>query len=94
MVLLRRKQPSYNLLQDNLHNPAPSVTDGALGRNDYSELYARENMVSEEDLKAIECLLVLEELDCEALELKEALGSLAPGKAPRKDIIPSEILKC
>ena len=36
---------SYNLLQDNLHNPAPSVTDGALGRNDYSELYARENMV-------------------------------------------------
>lgn len=70
------------------------MTDGALGRNDYSELYARENMVSEEDLKAIECLLVLEELDCEPLELKEALGSLAPGKAPRKDIIPSEILKC
>ena len=51
-------------------------------------------MVSEEALKAIECLLVLEELDCEPLELKEALGSLAPGKAPRKDIIPSEILKC
>ena len=51
-------------------------------------------MVSEEALKAIECLLVLEELDCEPLGLKEALGSLAPGKAPRKDIIPSEILKC
>ena len=54
------------------------MTDGALGRNDYSELYARENMVSEEALKAIECLLVLEELDCEPLKRKEALGSLAP----------------
>ena len=51
-------------------------------------------MVSEEALDAIECLPVLEELNCEPLELKEALGSLAPGKAPSQDIIPSEILKC
>ena len=51
-------------------------------------------MVSEEALKAIECLPVMEELNCEPLELKEALGSLAPGNAPSQDIIPSEILKC
>ena len=51
-------------------------------------------MVSEEVLNAIESLLVLEKLNCEPLELKEALGLLGPGKAPRKDIIPSEILKC
>ena len=50
--------------------------------------------MSEKALSAIECLPVLEELNCEPLELKEALGSLAPGKAPRKDIIPSEIMKC
>ena len=54
----------------------------------------RKNMVSGEALNAIECLPVLEELNCKPLELKKALGSLAPGKAPRKDIIPSEILKC
>ena len=51
-------------------------------------------MVSEEALNATECLEVMEELDCELLELKEVLGSLAPGKAPRKDINQSEILKC
>ena len=49
--------------------------------------------MSEEALKVVECLPVMEELNCEPLELKEALGSLEPGKAPRKDIIPSEILK-
>ena len=51
-------------------------------------------MVSEEALKVIECLPVMEEVNCEPLEPKEALGSLAPGKAPSRDIIPSEILKC
>ena len=50
--------------------------------------------MSEEALDPIECLAVLEEIDCEPLELKEALGSLPPGKAPSQDIIPSEILKC
>ena len=44
----------------------------------YSKLYAKENMASEEALNAIECLPVLEELDCEPLKRKEALGSLAP----------------
>ena len=50
-------------------------------------------MVSEKALNVTECLPVMEDQDCELLELKEVLGSLAPGKAPRKDIIPSEILK-
>ena len=54
----------------------------------------RKNMVSEEALNATECLPVMEELDCELLELKEVLESLAPGNETRKDIIPSEILKC
>lgn len=62
----------------------------------YSELYARENQVSEEALNAIGCLPVLEELDCEPTldELKGALKSLASGKAPGKDGIPAEVLKC
>lgn len=64
----------------------------------WAEHYSRQNMVPEDALKtslnAIECLPVLEELDCEPLELKEALGSLAPGKALGQDIIPSKILKC
>ena len=38
----------------------------------------REYMASEEALNAIECLPVLEELDCGPLKRKEALGSLAP----------------
>ena len=53
----------------------------------------RKNMVSEKALNVTECLPVMEDQDCELLELKDVLGSLAPGKAPRKDIIPSEILK-
>ena len=56
----------------------------------YTELYARENVVTEDALNAIECLPELEELD----ELSEALGSLASGKAPGKDGIPAEVLKC
>ena len=62
----------------------------------YSELYSRENKVSEDALHAIECLPVLEELDREPTpeELSEALDSIASGKAPGKDGIPAEILKC
>ena len=62
----------------------------------YTELYARENVVTEDDLNAIECLPELEELDREpAIDgLVEALDSLAFGKAPGKDGIPTEILKC
>ena len=46
--------------------------------HDYSELSARENMVSLEALNAIDCLPVLEDLEGEPtkVELKEALGYL------------------
>ena len=62
----------------------------------YTELYARENVVAEDALVAIECLPELEELDREPTidELTEALDSLASGKAPGKDGIPTEVLKC
>ncbi|XP_050707960.1 uncharacterized protein LOC126993145 [Eriocheir sinensis] len=62
----------------------------------YSELYSRENTVTEDALNAIECLPVLEELDREPTlaKLNEALDSLAHGKAPGKDGISAEVLKC
>ena len=62
----------------------------------YTELYAKENVVIEDALNAIECLPELEELDRELTidELSEALDSLASGKAPGKDGIPVEVLKC
>ena len=62
----------------------------------YTELYARENVVTEDALNAIECLPELEELDREPTidEVSEALDSLASGKAPGKDGIPAEVLKC
>lgn len=48
---------------------------------------------SEEEgaLNAIKCLPVLEELDS---DLNLALDSLASSKAPGKDSIPAEVLKC
>ena len=54
------------------------------------------NVVTEDALNAIECLPELEELDREPTidELSEALDSLASGKAPGKDGIPAEVLKC
>ena len=62
----------------------------------YSELYTRENMVSENALNAVECLPTLEDLDREptVTELHKALDRLASGKAPGRDGIPAEILKC
>ena len=62
----------------------------------YSELYARENIVTEDALNEIESLPVLEMVDEEPTlgELSEALDSLATGKAPGKDGIPAEVLKC
>ena len=61
----------------------------------YSELYSRQNVVTEEALNAIEDLPVLEELHSEPTleELKEALVSFASGKAPGKDSIPAEVLQ-
>ena len=60
---------------------------------DYSELYSIVNVVTEEAVNAIDCLALLEELDSEPTreELNEALDS---GKAPGKDSIPAEVLKC
>ena len=62
----------------------------------YTELYARENVVTEDALNVIECLPELEELDREPTfdELSEALDSLASGSASGKDGIPAEELKC
>ena len=55
-----------------------------------------ENVVTEDALNAIECRPELEELDREPTidELSEALDSLASGKAPGKDGIPAEVLRC
>src|SRR6201996_3765554 len=62
----------------------------------YSDLYARENMVTEEALSAVECQPMMNELDVVPTleELKEALDALAPGKAPGSDGIPAEVLQC
>ena len=62
----------------------------------YSELYVRENIVIEDVLNAIECLPVLEKLNEESTfdELSKALDFIATGKAPGKDGIPAEVLKC
>ena len=61
----------------------------------YSELYSRENVITDESLNNIECLPVLEELDSEPTlaEIKAALDFLTSGKAPRRDNIPVEVLK-
>ena len=62
----------------------------------YTDLYARENVVTEDALNAIECRAELEELDREPTidELSEAPDSLASGKAPGNDGIPADVLKC
>ena len=62
----------------------------------YTELYARENVGTEDALNATECLPELEELDRELTidELSEALDSLASGKVPGRDGIPAEVLQC
>ena len=62
----------------------------------YSELYSRENVITEEALNTIKCLPLLEELDSDATleELNQGLDSLASGKLPSKESIPAEVLKC
>ena len=72
--------PKINLLQDKIHNPGPRATDGAFGRTLLQTEYGF--------WRSPERYRVLTRL------LKEALGSLSPGKAPSQDIITSEILKC
>ena len=61
----------------------------------YSELYSRENIVTDEALSAFECLPMMQKLDAEPTigELKKALNCLYSGKAPGKDGIPPEIVK-
>jgi hypothetical protein len=62
----------------------------------YSELYSRENNVTNNALNAIEnlpCLTKLDEKPTET-ELKLALEKLTTGKAPGKDGIPAEVIKC
>ena len=71
------------------------IQDWAQQMEHYSELYARESIVTKHALNAIKCLPVLKELDEELTldKLSEALDSLTTGKAPRKDGIPAEVLK-
>ena len=57
----------------------------------YTELYARENVLTEDALNVIECQPELGELDRELTS--EALDSLASVKAPGIDGIPAEVLK-
>jgi len=58
----------------------------------YSELYPRENVVTDEALNAIKGLPEWDELDSDPTlgELNKALDSLSSGKAPGKDTIPGK----
>ena len=58
----------------------------------YSELYSKENSVSEAAPNAAECLRTMDEPILE--ELRSAVAALAAGKAPGKDGIPSEVITC
>ena len=62
----------------------------------YSELYSREIVVTEEVLNAIKCLPVLQELDSDPAleELNKDFDFLDSGKAPGNESIPAEVLKC
>ena len=53
-------------------------------------------VVSEETLTAMESLSSMDELDSEPLleEINQALDQLSSGKAPGKDGIPAEVIKC
>lgn len=62
----------------------------------YSELYSRENKVDQSALDAIDRLPEMSELDIQPTidELDKAIDKLPSGKAPGKDCIPAEIIKC
>lgn len=62
----------------------------------YLELYTTENVVTDAALDALPSLPAMEELDAlpTMVELGKAIDSLKCGKAPGKDSIPPEVLKC
>ena len=62
----------------------------------YSELYSRENKVDQAALDAIDRLPQMTELDDIPTqeELSMAIDRLPSGKAPGKDCIPAEVIKC
>ncbi|RXN35706.1 RNA-directed DNA polymerase from mobile element jockey-like protein [Labeo rohita] len=61
----------------------------------YQELYSRENIVTDTAIRNIMPLPIMEELDSPPTieELGKAIDSLACGKAPGSEGIPSEIIK-
>ncbi|XP_038066715.1 uncharacterized protein LOC119736778 [Patiria miniata] len=62
----------------------------------YSELYSRENIVSDDAFDAIDSLPCMMELDVPptVMELRKAIDNLPTGKAPGLDGIPPEAIKC
>ena len=62
----------------------------------YSELYARDNSVSDAALRHVGHQPVMKELDMEPKteELSKAINSLTSGKAPGIDGITAKVLKC
>ena len=62
----------------------------------YLDIYSRENSVTQEMLRSIEDLPVLEELDSEPTleELSRSIDALASGKGPDEDGIPPAVIKC
>ena len=61
----------------------------------YSDLYSRENTVTPSALGTIKCMPIMEELNAEPTvdELSKVIDSLAAGKAPGSDSIPSDLIK-
>ena len=62
----------------------------------YSKLYSRQNTVRDDALDAVERLPILDELDIKPMmeEFIKGFDALAAGKAPGKDGIPPDIIKC
>jgi hypothetical protein len=62
----------------------------------YSELYSKDNSISDSALETIECLPVMAELDVEPSieELRKAIKNLPCGNSHGIDGIPPEIVKC
>ncbi|KAG6933589.1 hypothetical protein G0U57_018928, partial [Chelydra serpentina] len=62
----------------------------------YSEVYSRQNTITEAALNTVDGFPVETELDEKPPmeELKKVIESLSTGKAPGKDGIPPEVIKC